>query len=212
MNVTKLKAWLMQQPRPAFVRVTSMDGQVNEVSCTTSTWPKTSETIAALQPELLQAFNVEKQMLRAVRPNDDASDDWQEDDSDPEGPRVPPLRDVPITASDPETQRFALVAQLIAQAYQHSNSVAFDRLAQIAEGLMARSEAVERMRDQVYRTHIKQLEEQIKALGQEPEQDAMGQMLGNFLGGMGLGNQASAPAPAAPTPNGSTNGKGTHHA
>ena len=201
MNLTKLKAWLMQQPRPHHCNVVSVDGATNEVSCVGATWPKITETVAALSPEMIQAFDAGNKLIRAVRPLDQ-SEDWADDDDD-RGQRIPPLHAIPITASDPETQRFALVAHLIAQAYQHSTQVAFDKLAAITESLMSRSTDTERARDSVYRAHIKQLEDQIKALGEEPAggpQEMIGQMLAAFMGG------AAQHAPPPPT----SNGKGTH--
>lgn len=207
-SVSKIKAWCMQQPRPHVVRVTGIDGQLNDVQCTGATWPKIAETICALQPELMQAMTPDNKLIRAARPND-ASDDWQDDDSDPAGPRVPSLNNIPITAADPETQRFALVAQLIARAYEHSTTVAFERLAGICEALMQRSESVERARDQIHRAQIKQLEEQIKSMGGEPEsqEGLLMQMASAFLGGAGGQQQQPPPAPPPAAP---TNGK--HHA
>ena len=207
MNPTKLKQWLMAQPRPHHVQVTSVDGAVHEVSCVGATWPKITETVAALSPEMIQAYTNDNKLIRAVRPLDQ-SEDWADDDSDPSGPRVPPLHNIPITASDPETQRFALVAHLISEAYRHSTQVAFDKLAAITEQLMLRSTDTERARDSVYRAHIKQLEDQIKALGEEPAggpQEVIGQMLAAFMGGAA---QHSPPPP--PAPHATTNGKGTH--
>lgn len=194
-TLDELKSWLMQQPRPAFARITTADGAVHDVQCTGTTWPKITETVAALQPELLQAMTADGKLLRALRPAD-RSEDWGER---PAAERNPPLANIPITAADPETQRFALVAQLIAEAYRHSNENAFSRLAQIVDSLVSRSGDVERAREQMYRAHVKQLEEQIKSLGAEPQEggDLLQTMLGQFLGGM-----AASSAPIPPHVNG----------
>lgn len=179
------------------MRVSTADGAMHEVACTGTTWPKITETVAALQPELLQAMSADGKLLRALRPAD-RSDDWGER---PPEQRNPPLTNIPITAADPETQRFALIAQLIAEAYRHSNENAFSRLAQIVDSLVSRSGDVERAREQMYRAHVKQLEEQIKALGAEPQDggDLLQTMLGQFIGGM---SAAAAPAAAPPHING----------
>ncbi len=207
MTQEELKAWCMAHPRPAMIRVTSADGAVHEVLCTGTTWPKITETIAALMPELLEAMSGEKQLIRALRPAQ-RSEDWG-DDSAPQPSKVPPLAHIPITASDPETQRFALVAQLVADAYRHSNDVAFSRLAQIVDSLVARSTDVERAREQMYRAHVRQLEDQLKALGQNPTDstDLLGAMMSQFLAGAQMhGTPAPAPPPPPP-PNGVHKGK-----
>lgn len=204
-----MKAWLMQQPRPHIVRVTSLDGSINEVICG-GPWPKVASTLVALQPELLEAMAPDKTLIRAARPNDQ-SEDWDDDDTDPSlSPRVPSLNNIAITAADPETQRFALVAGLLAEAYRHSTDVAFNRLTTFLEMLLGRSADTERARDAVYRAQIKALEDQLRANQLEPESspsDMIGAMLAQFMGGM---QQAAPSAPPPPAP--AANGKGTNHA
>jgi hypothetical protein len=195
----------MQQPRPHVVRVTTVDGAVHEVLCSASPWTKVGETIAALRPEMLEALDAQNRMLRATRPNDPSSD-WGNPEPRPERPPAPAPSTpyIPITALDPETQRFALVAQLLADAYKHSTDVAFNRLVELVDAQNQRSESVERARETLYRTHVRQLEEALKAAGQTPpdgDGDLLTGMVANFVGGMG----GSQPAPAAA---GTTNGKG----
>jgi hypothetical protein len=203
MNVDDLRAWGMQQPRPNLIRVTSADGQQHEV-IPNGPWTKVAETLAALQPELLEAM-ADGKLLRAVRPND-RSDDWAGDASQPAArARVPSFTDaIPITASDPETQRFALVAHLLADAYRFATTTAFAQLTEIVRSQAEKSEAVERARDQLYRAQIKALEDQLRSVGQEPQegQELLTNMVGQFLGGMQAGRAPEPPPAPQPAPNG----------
>lgn len=201
LNPDDLRRWCMEQPRPHLVRVHAQDGAVHEVLCA-GPWTKVGETLAALQPDQLQAVSADGKVLRAIRPGDESAD-WSEP---VDRARVPTLEAVPITAADPETQRFALVAQLLANAYRHSTDIAFSQLVALVDAQNARAGAVERAQEQLHKAHIRQLEDQLRAAGQEPADggDLMAQMLGTFIGGMG-GARPPEPAPAAaPT---TTNGK-----
>jgi hypothetical protein len=204
----QLRKWLMQQPRPHAVRVTSLDGGVHDVVCGTP-WTNCADTVASLQPEHLQALNAEKQTIRALRVAD-LSEDWSPDDHAPARRPPPPAMPefaIPAAAMDPESARFVLFARLISEAYKHSTQVAFDKLADIVEAMSRRAEAGDRAREAVNRAHVKMLEEQIKQLGEEPAEqpnDLLGTIVSSALGGIMQGKAAKAAAPA-PAP---TNGKG----
>jgi hypothetical protein len=205
-STEQLRKWLMQQPRPHSVRVTSLDGGVHDVVCGTP-WTNTADTVASLQPEHLQALNAEKQTIRALRVAD-LSEDWSPDDEKPVRRPPPPAMPefaIPAAAMDPESARFVLFARLLSEAYKHSTQVAFEKLSDIVEAMARRAEAGDRAREAVNRAHVKMLEEQIKALGEEPAEqpnDLMGAIVSSALGGMMQGKAAAAAAPA------SSNGKG----
>ncbi len=192
----------MQQPRPHLVRVTSIDGSMHEVACGQTPWTRVVETLAALQPELLQAMTADGKLLRAIRPADH-SEDWTAESGDPK-PSGARVEHIPIVAADPETQRFALVAQLLANAYKHANEIAFNRLVQLVDSQNQRSNDVEKARETLYKAHVKQLEDQIRAAGQEPqgEGELLGAMLSQFMGGMQMQQPPPPPPPPPPTPNG----------
>jgi hypothetical protein len=210
MDANDIRVWCMQHPRPAMVRCTNADGLVQEV-LVQGAWTKLADTIHALQPELLEAVNSEKLLIRALRPND-ISEDWG-DDEQPEARRprtpTPSLRDIPITAADPETQRFALVAQLLADAYKNANDshqTAFQHLVDIVNSSQRRSESVERAKDALHKVEVQRLRQQITEAGQEPEGSPEGELtlqslLGAVLSGVNAGGGGADPAAAA-------NGKG----
>ncbi len=203
MTSAQIHKWLMTSPRPARVRVTDMEGAVSDVLCGQTTWVKLAETIEAMQPDQLQALNEQGAILRAIRPNDH-SEDWSSEEEPPRNskPRmVPPAIDIPIADMDPETKRLLLVARLIADAYRHSTDVAFERLAELVEAGNRRAEAVDQAREAMYRTHVRQLEQQVKALGEQPAEapnDLLGSMIAAAVQGIGLGGNGGAGAGGAP--------------
>lgn len=204
MNEEEIRLWCMQQPRPHSVRVTDVEGVMNDVICGLSTWVKVSETIAALRPDLLQAMTQDGKLIRALRPNDVSTDWTPSEERTPRAVRVPEYS-IPIQNMDPEAQKLQLVANLIAQAYRHSTDVAFERLSQMVETMAARQESVERTRESMYRAHVRQLEEQIKALGQDPAEsptDLLGGLVQSFMQGAAMGGSPPAAAPPAAAPNG----------
>jgi hypothetical protein len=209
-DLEQLRKWLMQQPRPHSVRVTSLDGGVHDVVCGTP-WTNCADTVASLNPEHLQALNPEKQTIRALRVTD-LSQDWSPDDQPAvRRPPPPPSPDygIPAAAMDPESARFVLFSRLISEAYKHSTQVAFEKLSDIVEAMNRRAEAGDRAREAVNRAHVKMLEEQIKALGEEPAEqpnDLLSTIVSSALGGIMQGKAAAA-APKAAAPS-SSNGKG----
>lgn len=211
MDANDIRCWCMQQPRPSLVRCTNADGMAQEV-LVQGAWTKLADTIYALQPELLEALTPEKTLIRALRPND-LSEEWEEDE--PAQPRrgarsaTPPasFANIPITAADPETQRFALVASLLADAYKHANEAhdaAFQHLVEIVNSANRRSETVERARDSLHKAEIARLRAQLTEAGEVPAAGAGDELtlqtiLGAVLGGAQQGGVVDASA---------TNGKG----
>ncbi len=208
MDAQDIRVWLMQHPRPSLVRCTNEEGMAQEV-LVQGAWTKLADTIHALQPELLEALTPEKTLIRALRPND-LSDDW-EDEQQPQQQRrartpAPSFANIPIVAADPETQRFALVANLLADAYKHANEAhdaAFQHLVEIVNSANKRSETVERARDSLHRAEITRLRQQITEAGQDPVSGAGDELTLQTILGAVLGGAQSAGAGDA-----STNGKG----
>lgn len=206
MDAQDIRVWCMQHPRPQVIRCTNADGMAQEV-IVSGAWTKLADTIHALQPELLEALTAEKQLIRALRPND-LTEEWDGDSADQQQPQprarrgvAPSFANIPITAADPETQRFALVASLLADAYRHANEAhdtAFQHLVELVNSNTRRSESVERARDQLHRAEIARLRQQITELGQEPTGDGplnLQDLLGAVLTG-------AAQSGGTPTSNG----------
>lgn len=210
MNAEQIRHWLMINPRPDVVRCTGVEGQIDDVICGQSTWVRVSETIETMRPEFLQALSKEKNVLRAIRPGE-IGDEYDTDEPaapDPKQRRTPTNHavTVPLAEMDPETKRLFVVAGLIADAYRHSTDVAFERLAELVEASNRRAEAVDTARESIYRSHVRQLEQQVRSLGQEPPEgpnDLASTMIGSLISGAFAGaHGGGAPAGAVDVPNG----------
>lgn len=178
-SASEIRAWLMQTPKPALVRVHLEGGEKHDLKCGSAAsvgWKKLSETILALPWDRLEAFDEEETLIRATAAGMD-----EEDESTG---TAPPNIAVPV-GMDSETARLTLVAQLLANAYRHSTDVAFQRLSDLITAMQRSTEDAERARESFYKAQIKSLETQLRAAGQEPAQgnDMVMGMLANFLGG-----------------------------
>lgn len=211
MDATDIRVWCMQQPRPAVVRVTNADGEKQEV-LVQGQWTKLADTLAALNPELLEALNPERQLIRAIAPND-LDEDWEPDDKQPRAAssrraasgESSSFVGIPITAADPETQRFALVGKLLADAYKDSNRArdeAFGHLVEIVDKMTKRSESVERAKDALHKLEITRLRQQIEESGAEPVASPEGELTLQNLLGVVLQGAAQGAANAAHGANG----------
>lgn len=113
----------MRKPRPALLRVVRPDGETTDITiAAVPDFARLGETIDALTPTRLEAFDEEESLLRA----------WKHPGAGKaQGPLVPD-----ILATDPETARWTHFANLIHRAYEHSTDVAFDRLVDMFERQM----------------------------------------------------------------------------
>ena len=153
MNATQIRAWLLNKPRPVVLRV-RVGKEINELPVAGQSWARIAATIEAMTPDLIEGLDENAKLLRACRPAD-------YDDDDQEEKEAPPATAIPASAYDPETVRFRLVAELLADAHKHS-SVAFDKLVQIAEVGMRRAEAVEKTMSHMLRIRQQELEERVE--------------------------------------------------
>lgn len=132
MTVAELRGWLLQQPKPAVIRCT-IDGEVEELKPGKS-WAKTAETIAALQPELLQAYDAAGKLIRATR--------FEAEPSGKRAAAAPP--ELPaLLATDPHAALLHHFATLLHRAYEHSTQVAFEKLVDVVERQGDRADAIE---------------------------------------------------------------------
>lgn len=208
MNARQIRGWLLIQPRPSMLRITS-NGNVSALEIAPGqSWIAVATSVEALEPDLVEAFAGDK-LLRAVRPNDQEAppdDDAGSSSSPSYGPPPAPSSVLTHDASVALLDRFA---HHIAEAYRHATDVSFDRLVSMFDAVNQRSEAAERARDAIQRAQIKALENQIEATGAEPvSTDPLTELVGAFMGGLGgLGSTAPAATTTTPAaPNGHSNG------
>lgn len=206
-NEDQLLEWLRRHPRGVVLRVTDESGAIHEVNLHAAKLPRIVQTVRALDPVVVEYLNEKKEIIRACRV-DELDPGTAGDAEDPKSVAArfrPPMP--PLVASDPETQRFVVVAGIIANAYAHGYEVAFDRLAQMIDSLNSQRADVDGQREAFHRAQIRTLEQQLEQLGQTPATEAMGGELGpamimQFLGGLQQARAAAPAADAAAAPNG----------
>jgi hypothetical protein len=148
MDVRELRGWLLCQPRPVSLRIVSADQQAHKLDIVQGvSWIQAAESVAALQPDLVEALDKDGNLIRAIRPNDvEAEEEKVESPSQP---------------SDPETLRLITFAKLLAEAYKHSTETAFDKLVALFDASNRRSELLERSLTTTERLLRKAYEDQI---------------------------------------------------
>lgn len=207
-DVATLRAWLLKRPRPEVLRLTCEDGEQRDLSRTEgASWQEVAQSIAALDPVLIEAINAAGKSLRAIR-----ADELERGGRQRDNERVPPP---PAIHSDPETARLCYMADLLHRAYQHSTDVAFEkvanaydqafqRLVDITERMDARSEAIEKRLERAesaYRRELQdRLDEKLEAVEQAAQANGGGDgIVQNFVSGLISGQAMGA---GAPKPNG----------
>ncbi len=175
LDVHGIRGWLLCQPRASSLRVLTADDQQHEVSVTSGvSWMAIAQSVHALDPILIQAFDADGKVLRAVRPHEENVE--RDASSDPK-PIVMP------TGSDPQSMMLVHFADLLASAYRHSTDVAFERLASLFEAVNRRSEALERSLDTTHRLLQKAAQAQIEATPEQPARDMLEEMVAGFMQG-----------------------------
>lgn len=189
-DVARIRGFLIQQPKPAFVRITG-EGEPQELTPGRS-YQRCAETIAALDPELVECLDASKKLLRAMNL------------SAPESRRSDAAEIPAGIAADPHALMLTHLANLVHRAYEHSTETAFTKLVELMDRVNARSEAIEQRLERAEAQYRRLANDQIEAALDRVEEaqaasaggDLPQQMLGAFLGGKGQGNAAA------------TNGKG----
>lgn len=185
MGVTEIRGWLLCQPRASTIRVVTTDDRHHEVSVSSGvSWMAIAQSIHALTPALIEAYDAEGKIIRAVRPVEFSL-------GEPSGEAAPLV--LP-PGTDPQSAMLIHFADLIAGAYRHSTEVAFERLVGLFEAVNRRSEALERSLDTTHKLLRRAYQEQIEHAEPKAESDLITELVTNFAAG------------AAQAPNGS-NGK-----
>jgi len=191
MAAKAIRYWLMRRPRPVFVRVV-VGKEISEMTFDARTsFARTAESLDAMDADRLEALDAERKLIRATKP----AELEDEPEAEPEADEPPPAP-IGAVASDPETARFVLVANLISEAYKHSTEVAFSRLADIVDRMTRRTESTERTIESLRRHLLAEAQEKYENGAQEP--GLAEQLIGAVAGGMAMAKTT----PDAPPPNG----------
>ena len=212
MTPWQLRNFLIRDPAPTTIRLTSAEGETTEITPGKKSRVKIAETICAVGPELVECLDANGNLLRAVRPD---SEEAQASGA----PEVPP-----VIANDPNAAMLSHVANLLHRAYQHSTELAFTKLVELVERMDERSNAIEqrlertetayRREQQARLDELYQRAEEIAARaagggagGESPRKEAILEaLLGGILRGAAERAGVTPPGAAAPAP---ANGKGT---
>jgi len=199
MNVSRIRGFLLQLPKPTLLRLTSGDGEPQELKLQKS-FAKTAESIAALGAELIEVLDGSGKVLRAMRT----------DTEDAQRSEAPPL---PAgLAADPNALLLAHFAGLLHRAYEHSTEIAFTKMVEIVDKMGDRSDSIEQRLERAEAQNRRLVNEQIddafdrareaaERAGDEGGGDLPTQLISAFMGGQ------SIPKPAAQPP-AKGNGKG----
>jgi len=174
----KIRGFLLQQPKPASVRVTG-EGEPQELRPGRS-YVKCAETIAALDGQLLECLDSAGNLLRAMRLND-------EEAARSEAAPIP----VGLNA-DPHALMLTHFANLLHRAYEHSTEIAFVKMVEAFDKMNDRSESIEQRLERAEahnrRMVIEQAEEAVELAREQAEVavaggggDLLSQMAASYL-------------------------------
>jgi hypothetical protein len=157
MDAEVLEVWLKKKPKPKAIRLT-VNGETLPIIKLQpgQTWLPIAESLVAKGPELIEALDADECFIRAI------TDDQLDERAASSPARVTPVRVQLPTPTDPESARFVLVAQLLAEAYRHSNDVAFQAMVDLFEASNRRAETTERTVDHLSKLLRKAAEQQLK--------------------------------------------------
>lgn len=156
MNVAQIRGWLLNNPRPAILRVLGEDDAEHEMALAAGVkWADIAQSIHALNPARIDAYDREGKILRSVRPADVAE------------PKQPTERAAALPAgTDPNILMLTHFADLLAAAYRHSTDVAFDRMVSLFEAVNERQATQEKSLESLHKLLRRALQDQVEAAGE----------------------------------------------
>lgn len=191
-----IRGWLIRNPKPAKVCVTSSVGK-RDIALHTmgDTWAQRAATIWALDPILIEALSETGEVLRATR-----FDGEDEEEEEPEAPAPAAAAAVVVAPADAETMRFELFARLYSQGVKDGitaataqTDTAFTKLVEICNVLSKRGEnlekslgTVERMLRESWRSNL-ELEAEAKE-----KKDPVTDLVEAFMGARDSGEADAA--------------------
>lgn len=188
-SVSQVRSFLLRSPKPAKVRVSREDGEPQELTNLRS-YARAAETIAALNPELLEAFDKDGGLLRALNAA---------------GAESAPSTDVELPKAlegDPLAAAFLTYGKLLARAYEHSTDVAFSKMVELVERMNDRSDGIEKRLERseaAYRTvQEARIEDAFDRADEEREKATEGDPLQQTMAQAFMSGMMQPPAPKAP--------------
>ena len=209
-----LRTWLMKAPRPVKLQVYGTDGTERDVVLRQGApWSEIAISVAALLPERVEALSSEGHVLRACIVSDLVAKEEKAE-------AVKQSTFLAMNATDPETQRLIVFAELLQrtaviaiEAVQANQAVLLDRLASLAESAERRAdtqaESALQLSVAIRNLMLEHAQETIER-ATEKEESPLEQMASNFLSGKAAAEAEAggAQAPAKSKPNGKAKNHG----
>jgi hypothetical protein len=159
MSVARIRGFLLQLPKPSLLRVTSRDGEPQELKLSKS-FAKTADSVVALDAELVECLDASGAVLRAMRIS--AVDARRSD-----------AAEIPVgLQADPNALMLTHFANLLHRAYEHSTEIAFVKLVDLTERLNDRSEAIEQRLERAEAANRRLLQDQVDDAMERVEDEA----------------------------------------
>jgi hypothetical protein len=139
---------LLQLPKPHALRITSSDGEPQDVKLAKS-YAATAASVVALGAELIECLDAGGAVLRAMRVS---SVEAHRSDA----------AEIPLgLQTDPHALMLTHFANLLHRAYEHSTEIAFVKLVDLTERLNDRSEAIEQRLERAESANRRLLQDQV---------------------------------------------------
>lgn len=185
MSATQIRKFLLRQPRPHSLRIKVGDETTVMEIPAAPHWSEIADSVDALGPDAIEMLDKSGKFVRAVKAE-------QFDDDMVEDVRANSRQAATKVVFDAETERFKLIAQLLAEAHKFSET-AFNQLAKIVEGVTTSNVQKDKFIDSMQRAYNKVLLEnaELAAAGGE-DGDPMELMFKMMMAGAMQGNQERA--------------------
>lgn len=186
MSATQIRKFLLRQPRPHSLRIKVGDETTVMEIPAAPHWSEIADSVDALGPDAIEMLDKSGKFVRAVKSE-------QFDDDIIEDVRANSKQAATKVGFDAETERFKLIATLLAEAHKFSET-AFNQLAKIVEGVTTSNVQKDKFIDSMQRAYNKVLLEnaELAAAGGEDGGDPMELMFKMMMAGAMQGNQERA--------------------
>lgn len=199
----KVRGWLLKHPRPAAIRVQLADDELQTLEVAGS-FAALGTSIDALDPIRLEALDKSGKLVRAIKLEQlegDASETDDDEASTPEAKRE-------ARRLEREQAMLITFANLLAEAYKHSTTVAFSKMVELFEAVSRRGESMEKSLQATERL-LRKTYEQAAGEAVDGEPSLLESVISAFAAGKANGGVEQAVASAVANAPRKTNGKGT---
>ena len=160
MTPWQLRNFLIRDPAPHVIRLTSTEGETTEISPGKKSRVKIAESIVAVGPELVECYDANGKLLRALRPD-------AEEPAPSGAPELPA-----VIANDPNAAMVSHFANLIHRAYQHSTELAFTKFVELVERMDERSNGIEQRLERTEAAYRREQQARLEELYDRAEEIA----------------------------------------